>query len=381
MKPQAQTVRPRFLAGFSEYCVAPPSLKALVSYLVDPLVPPPDQRDRTVFSNWGIAQQIPQALNELGYEVDIVQWDCTDWTPSDSYDLFIGHGGINFEQLSRQLSTDTVRIYFSTGIYWKEFNVREARRLYDLAVRRGYLLQPDRFIRHSEEFANRVADGIICLGNQEAVKTYSQFPLVVGINNGVYPVTWEGFKDKDYQEGRQHFLFFSGGGNIHKGLDLLLEAFAGTELHLHVCQNIEPAFAEVYRYELTQCRNIHVYNEVPMRSHSFEALATRCNWVISATCAEGQPGATLECMGYGLIPILPTSANIDIEKFGLLLPDCNVDAIRATVLRAARMPVHECRERSLLARGTISQEYSPECFKRNFKDAVRQILAYKANHS
>ncbi len=378
-RPQPEAADRRFLAGFKEFCVGAPSHRALVSYLVDPLLPPPEQRDRTMFSNRGIAQQIPQALNELGYVVDIVQWDDLTWQPTDRYDLFVGHGGVNYERIAHKLIPDTVRIYFSTGIYWKESNVREAQRLNDLTVRRGHLLQPDRCIRQSEEYANRAANGIICLGNQEAIKTYRHFPLVLGINNGVYPVTWNGWKDKDYQEGRQHFLFFSGGGNIHKGLDLLLEAFTGTQLHLYVCQNIEPGFGDVYRYELTECPNIHTYGQIPMRSPSFEALAMQCNWVISATCAEGQPGATLECMGYGLIPILPPSANIDLGGFGLLLPDCNVGTIRATVLNAAQTPIDECRRRSLLTRDAICHEYSPERFNRNFKQAVRQIAAAKAN--
>lgn len=201
-RPQPEAADLRFLAGFKEFCVGNPSHKALVSYLVDPLLPPPEQRDRTMFSNRGIAQQIPQALNELGYVVDIVQWDDLTWQPAHQYDLFVGHGGMNYERISHKLIPDTVRIYFSTGIYWKEWNIREAQRLYDLTVRRGHLLQPDRCIRHSEEYANRVADGIICLGNQEAVKTYRNFPLVIGINNGVYPVTWTGWKDKDYAHGR-----------------------------------------------------------------------------------------------------------------------------------------------------------------------------------
>jgi hypothetical protein len=364
----------RVILGFNEFCPEETSKKALVSYLVGPLLPPSRYRNRTMFSNAGIAQVIPQALNELGYIVDIVPYDEIKWRPVKEYDLFIGHGGINFESISRELPDKTIQIYFSTGIYWKEFNIREARRIYDLALRRGYLLMPDRFIQNSEEFANQAADGIICLGNQEAINTYQQFPCVIGINNASYPPTWIEPRSKDYNQGRKHFLFFGGGGNVHKGLDLLLEAFAGTDLHLHICQNIDPQFARVYHYELTGCLNIHTYGFIPMRSAQFISLVELCNWTIMATCAEGQPGGTIECMAYGLVPILPISANIDSGEFGFLFLDSSVDGIRSVICHVSELPVEDCRKRSSLTRKIFAAEYTAESFNHNFKSAVQEIV-------
>ena len=363
------------LLGYDEYCQAENSKRALVSYLVRPLLLYNRLRTRTMFSNNGIARCIPQALNELGYVVDIISYDNIKWQPSKEYDLFIGHGGINFESISRKLLNKTVQIYFSTGIYWKEFNRREARRIYDLAVRRGHILMPDRVIQNSEEFANRVADGIICLGNQEAVRTYQQFPCVVGINNASYPVKWPEPNTKDYKEGRKHFLFFSGGGNVHKGLDLLLEAFAGTNLHLHICQKIDSHFAMVYHHELMNCPNIHSYGFIPMRSAQYKTLVELCNWTIIASCAEGQPGATIECMAHGLIPILPVSANINIEEFGFQFLDLSIDAIRSLICQVSELPVDVCKKRSSLARTISSIEYTPERFILNFKSAIQEIVA------
>jgi glycosyltransferase involved in cell wall biosynthesis len=368
----------RMVLGYKEFCTIPPSRRALVSYVVYPLLPLPEKRDRITFSNLGIAQYIPRALNELGYEVDIVSWDDMEWLPKQHYDLYIGHGGINFEHISRALPDETIQVYFSTGIYWREFNVREARRIYELALRKGYLLPPDRGISNSEEYANRTADGIICLGNQNAVQSYSQFPLVIGINNAVYPLDWQGLSNKDFEYGRQHFLFFSGGGSLHKGLDLLLEAFVGTNLHLHICQIIDPAFAKIFKDELTQYSNIHVYGHIPMRSTEFEKLALLCNWTILATVCEGQPGATLECMAYGLIPILTVGTNIDLGNFGVFLPETSVSDIQKTILAAAEMGANECGQRARLAAVAVRENYSPEKFNINFKTAVQRIAAEKS---
>ncbi len=366
--------RRKIITGFREFCVAEPSQRALVSYLVLPLLPPPALRERVLFSNRGIAQQIVQGLNEMGYLVDIVNYDNLSFQPSDSYDLFVGHAGINFEHISRLLPRHTARIYFSTGIYWREMNVREARRFYDLTLRTGHVLPPDRYVGNPEDYANQVADGIICLGNKDAAKTYARFPQVVNINNGIFPLCWEGWQDKDYGEGRKHFLFFSGRGNVHKGLDRLLEAFAGLDLHLHVCQHLEPDFERVYRQELKQCPNIHVHGFIKMRSSHFESLAQRCNWVILPTCAEGQPGSVIECMAYGLVPILPDAANIDLEDWGVRLPDCEVETIRSEVSRVSTMAVEECRGRAARVVEASKEKYSVENFRSSFIRGVAQIL-------
>ncbi len=371
----------RVITGYSEFCSGPIHRRALLSYLVLPLLPPARWRDRVKFSNRGIAQEIPRALNELGYVVDIVNFDNASWLPSRQYDLFIGHGGLNFERLSRCLSPQTHRIYFATGIYWRELNLRLAERLYNLTKRRGYLLPGYRAVQHDEEYANQSTEGIICLGNLQAVRTFAKFSRVIGINNAIFPLACEGWRDKDYEEGRKHFLFFGGRGSVLKGLDIVLETFAQLpELHLHICQHAEPDFVQVYRHELTALANIHSHGFVQMRSPKFEALARRCNWILSATAAEGQPGAILECMGYGLIPIIPETANIDLDDWGISLRACDIESIHQTVLWASQMSPEECQERSAATIHVTRSVYTVEAFRRNYEQAVSDILT-KPPHS
>ena len=367
--------RPARLYGFREFCATTPTRRALVSYLVTPLLARPADREHVAFSNLGIAQYIPRALNELGYEVDIVEWDDPVWQPERAYDLYVGHAGINFQHIAEALPAEATRIYFSTGIYWREANLREARRVYELAQRRGVLLNPDRPIRFSEEYANRSADGIICLGNQNAVRSYAGFPVVIGIRNAVFPLERPPLLDERAPDRRKHFLFFSGSGNLHKGLDLLLEAFAGTDLHLHVCQEIDAEFERAFHAELSEYPNIHVHGYTAMRSEAFERIAAQCRWTISATACEGQPGAVLECMAYGLVPILPAEANIDLEDFGLPLPDVSTAGIRRVVAEAANMAPDECARRARRSAAAIRSDYTPDQFDARFKEAVLQITA------
>jgi hypothetical protein len=347
--------------------------KALLSYLVVHLLPTPENRDTSTFSNAGIAQYLPRALNELGYSVDIINFNNRNFVPDKKYDLFIGHGGFNFEILSKKLDPSCIKIYFSTGTYWKEWNRVEQIRLDALWERRKVTLPPDRIIDNDEEFANVNADGIICLGNDHARQTYSRFPVVINVNNAVYPDTYTP-AHKNFDLGRKNFLFFNGGGNVHKGLDLMLEVFIQTDHHLYVRQDIEPAFFKVYKKELTEYPNIHLVPYLKKPSNDFSSLMDTCNFVISPTCAEGQPGSVIECMAHGLIPILSREANIDTRDFGITLRENSVDEILSVVTDISRKTAEWYQNKSSLTIEEVKKYYMPEHFLENMKKAINIVV-------
>lgn len=350
-----------------------PSKRALVSYLVEPLLPPVEERDRSTFSNLGIGQYIPRALNELGYIVDIVNYDNRDFVPRKKYNLFVGHAGINFERIERKLDRSCIKIYFSTGIYWPEWNRMEKERLDSLQKRKGIRLPLDRQIIHEEEYANTHANGIICLGNEHAKSTYSKFSPVIAINNAVFLDTYS-LSQKNFEIGCNNFLFFNGSGNVHKGLDLLLDAFSQMkDRHLYVRQNIEPEFYKAYKKELTELPNIHIIPFLNKPSKEFFEIMSICNFVISPTCAEGQPGSIIECMAHGLIPILSKEANIDTKNFGITLKDNSIDEIIATVKEVSQKPIGWHKNKSSLTMGEMRRYYSPEQFLDNMKNAINAI--------
>jgi glycosyltransferase involved in cell wall biosynthesis len=364
------------IRNYGEFIITKPVGHALLSYLVMPLLPPAFFRDKVMFSNHGIAQEIPRALNELGLLVDVVDMSNKAWLPRRSYDLFIGHGGNNFEQISTKVHEKTYKLYFSTGLYWQEQNARLACRAQEFARRHNSVLDSFRAITNSEEYASQHADGIICLGNDLVVQTYAKAKLVIGINNAIFPLAWDKWKNKNYEHGRKHFLFFSGRGHLLKGLDLILEAFVNTDLHLHICQHVESDFLSKYEKEFIKLPNIHIHGFVKMRSRQFESLALKCDWAVSATCAEGQPGAMLECMAHGLVPIMPREANIDIDtEWCFLLEDCQVKTIRETVIRASKMPAADIGRRSEYLARMTPDYYSVTRFRKNFKKAVNEIMA------
>jgi len=361
------------IEDFREHCSEPAQRRALLSYLVEPLLPPRRFRNQVMFSNRGIAQEIPRSLNELGFAVDIIDHRNVSFVPRRKYDLFIGHGGINFEKIVRQLGSDTAVIHFATGLEWQENNRRQERRVAEVKQRRGYSIGT-RLIEHSEDCARKMADAVICL-SKRAAESFVGYRSVLPIDIAAFPVTWSGWEEKDYRAGRSHFLFFAGIGNVMKGLDLLLEAFAGTALDLYICQIIEPDFARAFERELTQFDNIHVENFVKMRSARLEQLVLKCDWIILPSCAEGHPGSVIECMAHGLLPIVTDGANIELPRGGIRIPCLDIEAVRSAAMLASQMDPEEIESaaKSLVRDARIN--FSPESFRANFKRAVTQVFA------
>lgn len=371
----AKTISRLVVRNYTEYCDTRPWRRALLSYLVIPLIPPPFLRDNVRFSNRGIAQQIPRALNELGYSVDILNYDNTQWRPKRPYDLFIGHGNVNFHNLLGYFSPKPVCIYFSTGMYWDVHNRNERERFAELETRTGHRLPLDRWITESEESAIMNSHGIITLGNGHSLQYPNTAPSVVPIPNAAYPSTWTGWQHRDLESAKRHFLFYSGRGTIHKGLDILVEAFRGTPLHLHVCQEIDDGFLRLYRTLLIESKNIHLHGWIPMRSPEFYRIAKLSNWVISASCSEGSQGSVIECMAHGMAPVLTDTCTIDIEDCGLRIGTANPDTIRMVISDASQLPANECYRRAEATVRLVRQRHTPETFRDAFKAATLRIIA------
>jgi len=364
------------VSAASEVSPAGPAVRqkrVLVSYITAPIRMGPDF-NRFMFSNAGIARSMIKVLVEMGCVVDLIDWNCMDFESDKTYDLFIGHAGANWEYLSRNIVGDAVKIYFSTSLYWKQFNRREMQRFDEFERRRGVRLPYDRLIESSEEYACHDADGIICLGNKHALESYKQFPICVNLNSACFEDNRCDPTAKDFESGRRHFLYFGSGGNVHKGLDLLVEAFTQLDADLWCAGRIEPDFIRVYRDELELHPNIHLVGWVNLRSPRFYELMDRCNCTIFASCAEGSPGGVIECMNQGVIPIVSRDATIDVEDFGILLQDDSVEDIVRVVREVTAKSAQWHYAHSIRTREAVLADYLPQTFERNLRAGIEQVI-------
>jgi glycosyltransferase involved in cell wall biosynthesis len=332
---------------------------------------PKQMRNRSQFSNQGIAQEIPRVLNELGFAIDVIDYRNSSWRPKERYDLVVGHGGWACPKIFTELGGDPARVYLATGLYWREANVRVANRLLDVARQTGHLLPPERTTVAVEEEALRMCDGVVCIGNARTSRSFSAYRNVYAIENAAYPLS---LKTHDRARDIKSFVFLAGRGNVHKGLDLVLTAAELMPWRVHVCQIVQNEFLRVYGSKIESNRNITLHGFVPTRSRKFQELAALSTWTILPTCAEGQPGSTIEAMTNGLLPILSDEANIDCDSFGILVERLTTEAVRDAMAYAASRTPKEIRTRQEGMHAALPARFSPEAFRESFKMAIRRIL-------
>lgn len=360
--------------GYERYLRAKAAKRALLSYLPRPILEQLEGTQTIRFSNSGIALSWARVLNELGYSVDIISWDDRSYTPRHSYDLAVFHGGKNFSSLQKKLTPAPPIITFASGSEWHFANQQEDNRIADFAKCHGVTMPRDRYVFDSEDAACQAAKGIIVLGDPSMRETYAQYPHVFTINNASYPDRHFDTITKDYDEARRHFLFFAGAGNIHKGLDLVIDAFKDLPaLQLHIVTVLEPAFLKVFESEL-QLPNIHLAGEINMRTAEFYDVIDQCAFCILPSCSEGQAGSVVECMNQGLIPIVSKETRLDATGYGTILDDNSIPTIQKTVTRLSQLSAREVEYRARKTRAIAKKEHSPEAFRKQLHELIKTIL-------
>lgn len=319
------------------------------------------------------SSELIKILNELGYLVDVIDYRDVSYKPRKKYDLFIGHGGINFIPIAKLLRIQAKIIYLSTGAYWKFHNTQEALRFYELEKRRNFSLKPDRRIIHSEEKALSLVDGIIGTGNRFTRKTYSQYASVIMVNNCVLYEPQVLKSLKDFERGRTQFLYFAGGGNVHKGLDLLLEVFTKLDFHLWICTIIDEEFNKLFRKELSEYDNIHNLGWVNTGSETFEEIVRTCNFIILPSSSEGGVQSVVECMNQGLIPIVSEECGIDVGDCGYIFPNCSVTEITNVVKQVVALSNQECLNLSEKIKILVKTDYSKLNYSNKILTAIKNI--------
>lgn len=337
---------------------------ALVSYLVDPVICHYSGVKLHQFSGQGSGLSVLRAIASAGYRVDLVAWDTDSFDQiNQDYDIVIVHGGKNYHQIKGYIRPHSLVVYLSTGSYWKFHNRQEELRFKSLFTRRGVKLPFDRYIDHPEEEASRRADLIVCFGNQAMIETYSGFKNVRAIPTATYQIGKRNLVGGSLSAERiRSFVFFSGGGNVHKGLDLALEALAHTDINLHICTELSLEFENEYRAELS-APNIHYYGFVEQNSNRFNEIIQQCAFTILPSCSEGGAGSVVDCMGVGLVPIVTKHVGIDTDGLGFLTSSTDPKVLRQELQKIAQTPIGQVETMSRRAHKFVQDHCRPEDFE------------------
>lgn len=251
---------------------------------------------------------IAKAINSAGYLVTIVDRK-VKFKVTQKYEMFVGAfntgGFINFEHILNQLSKKTKVIGLSTGANPK--HMRQQFRKRERMFKKRNKFNLDHVSRFSEINFNKIKKKI-------------NYLIYFGYKKGFVDRSYNSFKNKiDLQPcisdkiqiirnrnmiNLTNYIYYSGSGFLHKGLDLIIEYFIKNQnLTLHICSpNHEKKFLDFYN--ISNYKNIIYHGNIKEDSGKAEKLFSKCGYIISMNCSGGGSASLAVGRRYGLIPVV-----------------------------------------------------------------------------
>jgi glycosyltransferase involved in cell wall biosynthesis len=348
----------------------------LLSYILKPFLLKPEEHLPNAHMHYWRSLQIAKTFLDLGYAVDVIDYRNDTFIPGKDYKFFIDVRH-NLQRLAPLLNKDCIKIHHIDTAHIIFHNFAECRRLLYLQQRRGVTLRNRRF--EMPNLAIEHADYATVAANKFTIDTFKYANKLIYLVPQSPCVLYPWADDKNYEFCRRTFLWFNSGGLVHKGLDLVLEAFAEMpDYHLYVCGPVrdEKDFESVYYKELYDLPNIHTVGWVDISSSEFIDIANKCIGVVCASCSEGGGGSVIVCMHAGLIPIISYETSVDVdESYGVILYDCSITAIRKAIEEISQLPAEKLREMSKKAWDYVRHNHTQERFADEYKKVILDIIA------
>ncbi len=354
--------------------------RVLISYIADSIALPDDHPGLLMHTNRWESREIARLFSRMGYEVDVINWNDTVFTPAFDYDVVLDIDA-NLQRLAPFLPAATLRLLHLTGSYGPFQNQAEVARVAAFEERTGKLYSPKRLVRWVElaERSLRLADVCTLLGNEVTLSTY---PEAYRAKIQLVPVSGSFLpKVRDVEEmkattGRE-FLWFFGAGAVHKGLDLVLEVFLKhPEWKLHVvgCTAEEKDFLQAYGEHLSR-PNVLVHGELVPSSAEFRAVLSQVFCFIAPSCSEGISPAVVTCLQFGLLPILSRQTGVSLPaECGVYLESLSSDAVERAIECVLALSSDEVVRQTQICQAQALQVYSRESFSRCYADFLEKML-------
>jgi glycosyltransferase involved in cell wall biosynthesis len=353
----------------------PPRRHVLVAHIVESFLVEPGASLPTSHNHFREAIAIVDSLLELGCAVDVISYRNTTFVPKKQYDLFIS-ARENFDIISQRLGPSCVKVVHLDVSHWLSNNSAAFARSLDLQTRRGLTL--DSHIVLESTWAIENADFATMMGNDATYATYAYSGKTVfqvpnpGTALHPWPVA------KDFDSCRTRFLWMGSTGLVHKGLDLVLQAFAEMpEYHLTVCGPIafDRRFEEAFKQELFETENIELHGWIDVASDEFRELACRTLGLVYPSVAEGCAGAVVNGMHAGLIPILTPQAGVELSRaFGIELERPTVVEVQRAVRELSARPTDELRMTARSSWTEAREIYTEAHFKEVFRSVMERTI-------
>lgn len=351
---------------FEKYC--------LLLYITSPFLAADTKESHQ--NIWQV-REIARIIGEMGFNADAADFNNKNIKLSRNYDLIIDISPDDHPVYAEYMNPDCKKIAYLTGSNPEFSNEEEKKRIAQCNSMRGSALLPKRQVRAVSRNIKSY-DAFFFIGNMYNLKTYSSYilPKVYWIPNTGYDF---GSRVKQTAGDKRKFLFFSSAGQVHKGLNLLLDIFASdSSLELYVCSPFaeEKDFEKEYYQELYETKNIHAAGFTDIWGEEFRRIASECVFSIHPSCSEGMSGAVLTVMSMGIIPLCTRECGFD-ENEVIILNDAGEDTIRNKIAECLQYDDGWIRKRQEYEVFLTKTRYSRQAFSDAVKKAVTDVMRSK----
>ncbi len=324
----------------------------------------------TSHSGFNESIKLLEAVIEMGYTVDYFNLKDTPIITWEKYELIID-AGKNIEY-SIPIAGQK-KIYYSTCCHWKTFYNNAFLRTESFYKRNNILLYPDREIvaNYGDEFA----DVITCFGGSYQANSYLNCVSKVkniNISTTHLPINFIkkiGTKNK--------FMWYGGYGAFHKGLDIVLEAFLKMPaMELHIFGHIESNEKMLKWFNIIthDAKNIFYHGWITPETKIFEEYVQQCDAIVFASSSEGGAGSVIQCLQFGLIPILNDATAIDLidNEFRIIgnNPEEEIESIIENVTRFNKTDIEKLQEYS----NTLKEHFIKKNTLKEYSNSIKNVL-------
>jgi hypothetical protein len=362
--------------GFEGAGIANPRGRALVIFDPSALKAFLHGQRPAYFNPAGAMVEICHALTEAGLVVDAIGIDDSAFAPTRSYGILVAHAGPAYTKLADTLGAKCRVIDYSTGCHWKAYNAQSEERYRRFAERRKLPMadswQRPLVLEH-EDYAAARADVVVCLGKETARTFEPVARRVVAVNNSAFIQALQ--RPSAITERMRRSFYYQGGpGNVQKGLDLLIEAFAAEpDFHFYFDSTIDAELLKTYGRELRR-PNLH-YSKWSTDIPGGEArLVQKCAFLIHAGMNSGQSTALVGNLAHGFVPVVTRESNLGLDEVSVPIASATVPDIRAAIRTAAQLPAEEIARRRPLVTAAFHEQFSPAAYRAGFRSAIESLL-------
>jgi hypothetical protein len=345
----------------------------LLIYLVSPFL---KKKPGLAHQNRWQIKELARVIGEFGYNVDVMNYHYNHRVKlTKKYDLIVDiHPGLN-NIYHHNIASGGLKVVYITGSNPSFSNSAELSRIESLFLRAGVRVHPRRYVPPFAKSQIESFDAMFFIGNEYNLKTFDEFNIkrTYFIKNTGHQF----LRNIDFSRKQpRNFLFLGGAGQVHKGLDLLLDAFSvNRHLNLYVCSSFssEKDFFELYKDVLLHSSNIFPVGFVDIASKKFRQLCAVCSFVVLPSCSEANAGSVLTGMSAGLVPIVSRESGFEADEVHYL-DDITVPGIAGTLNLFAQKPTDWIQNEALRAMNIVRDRYSEKNFTESVKAAMTGLL-------